>query len=227
MHEEYIDSMGLNSGLRIGLFDSIEELDNAAGKTGATLAFANQTLGEKDGLVAGRKAFSKTLNERTSFPFVMGTREKQDPNDKTKKITVEVRNETDKDYVDRFRDAILSGTFTHADFPADEAKLEAALQSLADSLGVFNVDPKAAVRVGKAKLPSKNALAGADNIIKNNAQEIWVKKFTKEKIAFENFQAVAADGATPEEVGAVAEKNRLALAWAIQHRMNAAATEYK
>lgn len=226
MHTQYIDSMGLPKGLQIGLYDSVEELDKAAGKSGTALEFANQHLGEKDGLVAGRKAFTKKLNEITGFAFITSEVERTNPTTKQKE-KAQQRDESDNKYVARFRTAVEKGEYVNDLFPKDEVGLDNALQKIADDLGVFNTDPKAAVREGKAKTPPKGCLAAADNIIAKSSQPKWAATFRKEGIEFAPFDAVVPADATPEASAAILATNRANLAWAIHARESKALAKYQ
>jgi hypothetical protein len=107
--------------------------------------------------------------------------------------TISVPSETEGDHIKRFIDALVQGTFTHADITissgdekAKETSAYAALQAIAFTCGdqkttdgqpCYVLDVSRPVRVGGSNLLPKWALDAAGKIIENNNQAAWASKF--------------------------------------------------
>src|SRR6266487_5071322 len=203
MIEHYVDSLGLKRGLRVKDYESTDELERAAGEKGACLRIANKYLVEKSSLVDGRDKFAEELEKKTKFGFLMKSVTKKRSDGTVEKV--EEIDETEAQYVARFRKAVLSGDFTHQAFPKDEKGLEEALQTFADSLGAFPCDAKRPERQpGRSKIP-KWILERVTVIFNNNTQARWWEIMAKENMPI--------DPLTGERT-----RDEVALAWAIKER---------
>jgi len=203
LNEHYVASLSLKKGFRVKDFESIDELELAAGEKGACLRLANKYLVEKSALVDARDTFATALEEKTKFPFLMVTRTKKKADGTVE--TIEEVDETEVQYINRFRKAILAGKFEHISFPRNEDALEDALQLFADSLGVFAADAKRPERQpGRSRIP-KWILERVTVIFNNGTQERWWEVMRKENIPINE--------PTGERV-----KDEVALAWAIKTR---------
>jgi len=155
--------------------------------------------------------------------------------------TSEVPSETEGDHIQRWIDALASGSFTEPDFTLpsgdDQVKETAALahfQKLAFTCGdhtdddgnpAYKLDVNRPERTASKGILPKWALEAAGNIIKNNSQAKWIKNFTEgytsgsgitiDPIPFESFGAHAPAHATPEEKELVHKTNQKRLASAI------------
>ena len=207
MREILGPSLGLNKGLRVLEYESVDELEADAKKVGAALAFANKYLREKCALVEGRDKFTTVLAERAQFPMLTKTVTRK--NSKGEEDSSEVPAETEVKFTNRFRAACVAGEVDG--WPQDESGIEIALQKIADEIGPFKGDATKPERVSKAKTPPQYATAGATQIMDNQNQAKWVKTFTEEGIEFEDFQT------------GNREADITALAWAIKAREDARA----
>jgi hypothetical protein len=216
MKTVYVACVGLTKGLPVSIYSDAAELNAAAGKQpdtawsqDAALNYANKYLVEKGSLVEGRDVLSDVLEKQYSFPMLTKTVTKKF---KTKPDeTAIVPDETEKDHINRFRKAVLTGEHIVDGVEPKEAALEAFLQGIVDGKGPFAADASKPERTGKSKLPPQYALKAADNVIKNGSQAKWVNTFTQESVPFEDFQ-------TPD-----LSVNRIRLAWAIKAREDAKA----
>ncbi len=203
MIEHYVASLGLKKGFRVKDYESATELDNAAGEKGKTLSLANKYLVEKVALVEGRDTFATKLNEATGFPFLVVTKTKK-KTDGTVETTEEV-DETEVQYVNRFRKAVMGGTFVAKGFPLTEEALEARLQDFADELGAFVADAKRAERLpGRSRLP-KWILERVTVIFNNGTAHRW-------------WEVMKSEGVPIDEMTGERARDEVALAWAIKER---------
>ena len=198
MIEHYVSSLGLLRGLRVRDFESVTELETAAGEKGACLVLANQYLVEKTSLVNGRDKMANALEEKTGFAMIVIETKKEDGS------VVETPGETQLKYISRFRKAVLSGEFISPFFNKDN--LEESLQALADSLGTFDATAKRVDRVagGKIKIP-KWINERVETIFQNGTQLRWWDIMTKENVPIASLNGDQA-------------KDKLALALAIRER---------
>lgn len=203
MIEHYVASLGLNKGLRVKDYESINELETAAGEEGACLRFANKYLTEKSALPAGRDKFAEELEKKTGFPMKMNVTEKKKSDGTIERV--ETPDWTEVQYIAQFRKAVLSGTFEHVAFPKEEKLLEDALQNFADSLGVFPADAKRPERkAGTSRFPG------------------WIKE--RAKMIFDNgthprwWEIMKKEGVPIDELTGTREDDEIALCRAIKER---------
>jgi hypothetical protein len=150
-----------------------------------------------------RDRFAEELEGATEFKMTVKTEVKKKADGTTE--TIETPAESEVQYVNRFRKAVLEGTFTHPRFPKDS--LEDALQSFADTLGAFQADAKRPERVAKPKTPPKWIMERVVTIFNNGTQARWWDVMAKESI---KINPLTGDK----------EKDKISLAWAIREREN-------
>jgi hypothetical protein len=158
MKEVRVDCVGLPLGLRCLAYETIEELDAAAGgkgnppKKGAALGYANELLIQKGALVEGRDALSTTVEALTKLAWKMKeVVVKRDGKDEKKSVP----DETDREYLNRFRAAVVSGEIT-----VNEGAITVEVLSPDGKVVTENGKPKVAVKGMATKLdkPNKEAV---------------------------------------------------------------------
>lgn len=190
MITHYIPSLGLNKGLLVKDYESIDELEKASGEKGSCLRFANKYLCEKSALPTGRDKFAEELEKKTGFPMKMDVTEST-VNGQVKRT--ETPAWTEVQYIANFRKAILSGTFEHISFPREEKLLEDALQTFADSLGAFAADAKRPERKpGTSRFPGwiKDR---AKTIFDNGTHPRWWEIMKSESIPIDDLTGTRED----------------------------------
>lgn len=203
MITHYVPSLGLNKGLLVKDYESLDELEKAAGEEGACLRFANKYLIEKSALPTGRDKFAEELEKKTGFKMPVNKTTKKKPDGSVEEI--ETPALTEVQYIAAFRKAILSGTFEHVAFPKEEKLLEDALQNFADSLGAFPADAKRPERKpGLSRFPG------------------WIKE--RAKLIFDNgtfprwWEKMREEGIPIDELTNNREDDEVALCRAIKER---------
>jgi hypothetical protein len=258
MQVKKIRCLSLPEGVPVPHLDTWAEVkEHFGGDELRAVDVLNKYGRQKDSLVNAREFLStvvdavspvvedgKTYN---GFAFPLWDRKTKAP---LKKDDEKASPETDADHLNRFCEAVATGTHQVKGFTPtgadDEKKIESVwglLQKVIDQHGPFPFDLKQATKAGgKPKNPPKYAIAAATNIINGGAARVkdWTAKFTNgyeskgygfvEPITFKPFDQAAPKGATPEQVEAVRQSNITNLAWAIaavedQKRENAK-TEY-
>lgn len=226
MKESRFPSMGLPTGFRVGVFESIDEGDKQAGRPGAMLDAANDSAVAWGAGSEARKKYVAKLETLTKVvrKFVA---KKTKAGKATKTYSSSEGGESEGNYGKRIRALLIKGdtsvdtnAFTALKLASgkanDEATVDAALQSLADSLGIFNADLKEAEKSRKVEALAQRYKDAATNIITNKSEAKWVATFTKEGIAFTPFTTPATG--TPDEILAIQAANHIALATAIKAR---------
>lgn len=217
----YRRSLGLPTGIPIGYYVSIDDVNLDAKDANAALNLVNLYLGQKGALVEGRDFLAEKVAELTKFPADPKKDKTVEVKDKAGKVTgTKVENsETEGEYLARVKSAIAAGTLKVEGVATTEDAALTWFQSLIDAHGPFNNDSAAAERAaGKAKAPPQYAINGATAIIAKGAGRIkaWKDTFTKNGVPFAPFDVVAPTDATVEAKAAVAQANITALAWAIK-----------
>ncbi len=204
MKTEYVDSLGLKSGFRVTGYSTVDEITKAAGKDDVIVDVINKYLRQKGALVDARDVFIEKLEKETGFKPVTRV-DKRTRDGKEESVTV--WDETEGEYLGRFRSAILKAEFRHPKYPAEKDALENALQALADTCGdegttppAFVLDIRVPERVRKAKELPKWAQQAVESIYsdvdKTGAKKKttlaarikqWATTFTNESIPFEPF----------------------------------------
>lgn len=202
MIEHYVASLGLLRGARVRDYESTDEIDSAAGERGTALRFANKYLIEKGALVDFRDRFAVELEKQTGFKMLV-KKETKTKADGSKEV-VEAPGETEVQYINRFRKAVVNGEFSHP--LATKDNLEDDLQRFADSLGPFTADAKKPERVAKPKAPPKWVVERVTTIFANGTQQRWWDIMTKEGVPIEPYDPADMD------------KNKASLAVAIRER---------
>lgn len=229
--------------VKVGYYDTIEELDKAAGKTGEALRLSNLYMGQKGALVEARSWLFDEVKKATGFLEDQSKNKTVETKDKAGKVTGTkvVNSETEGQYLKRLiasfssvtakdhtikvgdKDHVIKG---HATF-TDAAHLQKWVQSLLDAHGAFNNDASAPEKKSGPKTPPDYALKAADKVLLGKSPEVleatiakWKADFTKRGITFAAFDT--ADLAA----------NKVAFAWAAhareeQRKIESADKEYK
>lgn len=227
MKESRFPSMGLLLGFRVGVFETIAEGDTQAGRAGAMLDAANDSAVAWGAGAQGRKAFVAALEKLTTVARKFATKKSKDGTKDLKSYSSSEGGESENSYGKRIRALLVKGDTSIADAAFttlklskgkvnDEKAVDSALQTLADSLGRFDVDLKEAEKTRKAETLAQRYKDAAANIITNGSQKKWVDTFTKEQIAFNNF--LVAPTGTADEQAAILASNAENLAFAIKAR---------
>jgi len=233
----YVNSLGLPKGFRVKEYETIAEIVKDAGSETAVVEAVNKYLRQKSALVAGRDDLAGLIEETYAFKPILKTI-KKDGKD------VEVWDETEGKYIERFIASVVSGKFTAKGLTLTgndeqkEAAIYAELQKLADKCGdvdkdgkplsepaAYVLDIRTPERSSKPKKLPQYAIDGATNIINNKAEAKWVKRWTEgytnsnsvkiDPLSFDSFVAKAPANATPEQVETVRQQNIKNLAAAI------------
>lgn len=226
MKESRFPSMGLLTGFRVGIFETIAEGDQQAGRPGAMLDAANDSAIAWGAGSDARKKYVAGLEKITGVARKFAAKKTKAGKD-TKSYSSSEGGESEGTYGKRIRALLITGdksiseaAYTHFKMHHGKANadvaVDGALQSFADSLGVFNADLKEAEKSRKAETLAQRYKDAAANIITNGSQAKWIATFTKEQIVFNPF-TVTATG-TADEQAAILDANSSNLAYAIKAR---------
>ena len=240
-HEVRVSSIGLRDGFRINAYSDLGSILNAVeGQENQIRDIVNSYCWQKGALVEARDQFTTDLEQITGFEYKTKQVEKKSVDGKAS-TTLTVPDETEKEYVIRFRKEVLADfvfkpaktlgsssstetekaiadsmqTLIQTNPPTDAATVEQFLQDVAD-LRLYECDAKHAERVAKEKKLPDYATLGAKNIITNSTQAKWINNFKKAGIQFADFQ-------TDDEV---ANEKNLTLA-IVAHQQAESKNKYK
>lgn len=204
----------------VGYYDTVADVDKAAGKVGECLRLANVYMGQKGSLVEARSWLTDLVVEKSGFARKTKTEPTKDKAG-TVTGTKTVDDETEGEYLKRF----VAATHKVRAFKVGEVEIPTAtlsdpkaatgwLQSLINAHGPFNNDAAHPERTGKAKTPPDYALKAARQVLNpaKSAEDLakahahWTAEFTKRGISFQPFNT------------ADHEANVTAFAWAANER---------
>lgn len=215
-----IETATLRSGLhvQVGYYQTIEDVDKDAGKTGAALHLVNTYMQQKSALPEANEFISDLIVE-LGFP-VDATKNKvvEKEDDKGVKQKVTINTETEGERIARFILLVNEGKWSHTSVTKGAAK--EFLQAKLVTHGPFWLDASTPIRTSKPKTPPKYALDAANSVFDDTPEFSGAarEKFKKHWEAKIN-EGLKQHGSTHVfKLSGVHADDKLAFAWAVHHR---------